>query len=115
MAAPANPRDDWGRPLPGERAPRDWGTALQAIGMVIIPLVLALAGYAWHVESQLNDLAIRAAQTTAQIQGMQRQIDDEARREEAHNSGIDRKLDTMTELVGRTVTNLEDLRHELKR
>lgn len=101
--------DDWGR------RPRDWGTAWASIVAAFIPLVIALAGYAWHVEAALSELSVRAAQASAQIQAMQHQLDDEVRREEAHNAAIDAKIDKITELASRTVVNLEDLRRELKR
>lgn len=116
---PANTRDEWGRRASGSDRPppaqRDWVTAFAAVGGVFVPLILAIAGYAWHVEGQLSDLSVRSERSSTQIQAMQRQLDDEVRREENHNAAIDAKLDKIGELVGRTVTNLEDLRRELKR
>jgi hypothetical protein len=117
MTSEPRGRDDWGRPilLPGERPPRDWVAAWSAIGAVIIPLALALAGYAWHVEGALADLSKIEAQQGEQIKSQQRQLDDAIVRSDRHNEALDNKLDTITTLVGRTAQTVDDLRRELKR
>lgn len=117
MVSEPRGRDEWDRPIlmPGERPPRDWAAVWTAIGAVIVPLLLALSGYAWHVESTLADLSRTEAQQAEQIKFQQRQLDDSIARTDHHIEAMDKKLDAISETVGRAATNLEDLRHELKR
>jgi hypothetical protein len=117
MVSEPRGRDEWGRPIlmPGERPPRDWITTWASIGTVFIPLVLALAGYAWHVEGALSDHSRIEAQQGEQIKSQQRQLDDAIARSDKHNEALDTKLDNVTTLVGRTAQTVDDLRRELKR